>query len=102
MVKPNINSVKVHPQRSSNGHPMDGSTRGCLFIVAVLKLHSMSIISSGHLVHPTLHKSFTKGVVHANSDMHVGATLVMSFSNFTTPSWCCVPGLLALPLPRQG
>ncbi len=44
--------------------------------------NSMSIISSGHLVHPTLHKSFTRGVVHANSDMHVGATLFMSFSNF--------------------
>jgi hypothetical protein len=56
--------------------------------VAVVKLHSMSIISSGHLVHPTLDKSFTEGVVHANSDMHVGATLFMSFSNFNTPSWC--------------
>jgi hypothetical protein len=24
-MKPNINSVKVHPQLSNNGHPMDGS-----------------------------------------------------------------------------
>jgi hypothetical protein len=24
-VKPNINSVKVHPQLSTNGHPVDGA-----------------------------------------------------------------------------
>ncbi len=27
-VKPNINSVKVHPQLSNNGHPVDGALGG--------------------------------------------------------------------------
>jgi hypothetical protein len=27
-VKPNINSVEVHPQLSNNGHPMDGALMG--------------------------------------------------------------------------
>jgi hypothetical protein len=27
-VKPNINSVKVHPQLSNNGHPVDGVLGG--------------------------------------------------------------------------
>jgi hypothetical protein len=27
-VKPNINSVEVHPQLSSNGHPVDGAMVG--------------------------------------------------------------------------
>jgi hypothetical protein len=27
-VKPNINSVEVHPQLSNNGHPVDGALVG--------------------------------------------------------------------------
>jgi hypothetical protein len=27
-VKPNINSVEVHPQLSNNGHPLDGAPVG--------------------------------------------------------------------------
>ncbi len=27
-MKPDINSVKVHPQLSHNGHPMDGAIEG--------------------------------------------------------------------------
>ncbi len=27
-VKPNINSLEVHPQLSNNGHPMDGMLAG--------------------------------------------------------------------------
>ncbi len=27
-MKPDINSVKVHPQLSHNGHPMDGAMMG--------------------------------------------------------------------------
>jgi hypothetical protein len=27
-VKPNINSVEVHPQLSTNGHPVDGALVG--------------------------------------------------------------------------
>jgi len=27
-VKPNINSVEVHPQLSNNGHPVDGALEG--------------------------------------------------------------------------
>jgi hypothetical protein len=27
-VKPNINSVEVHPQESNNGHPVDGALVG--------------------------------------------------------------------------
>jgi hypothetical protein len=33
-VKPNINSVEVHPQLSNNGHPVDG----CWFILACILL----------------------------------------------------------------
>jgi hypothetical protein len=33
-VKPNINSVEVHPQLSNNGHPMDGVLVGAGFTVA--------------------------------------------------------------------
>jgi hypothetical protein len=29
-VKPNINSVEVHPQLSNNGHPVDGVVDGAL------------------------------------------------------------------------
>jgi hypothetical protein len=34
-VKPNINSVEVHPQLSNNGHPVDGVLVGASFIVAL-------------------------------------------------------------------
>jgi hypothetical protein len=34
-VKPNINSVEVHPQLSNNGHPVDGALVGASFIVAL-------------------------------------------------------------------
>jgi len=27
-VKPNINSIEVHPQLSANGHPVDGALVG--------------------------------------------------------------------------
>jgi hypothetical protein len=27
-VKPNINSIRVHPQSSNNGHPVDGALVG--------------------------------------------------------------------------
>jgi hypothetical protein len=34
-MKPNINSVKVHPQLSNNGHPVDGwCAGGCWFTMA--------------------------------------------------------------------
>ncbi len=29
-VKPNINSVEVHPQLSNDGHPVDGALAGAL------------------------------------------------------------------------
>jgi hypothetical protein len=29
-VKPNINSVEVHPQLSNNGHPVDGALVGAV------------------------------------------------------------------------
>jgi hypothetical protein len=31
MVKPNVNSVEVHPQLSNNGHPVDGALVGLWF-----------------------------------------------------------------------
>ncbi len=34
MLKPNINSVEVHPQLSNNRHPVDECTGGCWFTVA--------------------------------------------------------------------
>jgi hypothetical protein len=34
-VKPNINSVKVHPQLSNNGHPVDGELVGAGSLVVV-------------------------------------------------------------------
>jgi hypothetical protein len=33
-MKPNINSVEVHPQLSNNGHPVDGALVGCWFTLA--------------------------------------------------------------------
>jgi hypothetical protein len=36
-VKPNINSVEVHPQPSNAEHPVDGALVGCWFTVAQLK-----------------------------------------------------------------
>jgi hypothetical protein len=32
-VKPEINSVEVHPQLSNKGHPVDGAQGGCWFTV---------------------------------------------------------------------
>jgi hypothetical protein len=34
MVKPNINSVEVHPQLSNNRHPVDGALEGAGSLVA--------------------------------------------------------------------
>jgi hypothetical protein len=36
-VKPNINSVGVHPQLSNNGHPVDGALLGVGSLVAQKK-----------------------------------------------------------------
>jgi hypothetical protein len=39
-VKPNINSVELHPQLSNNGHPVDGALVGAAFTVApLMELH---------------------------------------------------------------
>jgi hypothetical protein len=35
-VKPNINSIEVHPQLSNNKHPVDGVVVGCWFTVAII------------------------------------------------------------------
>jgi hypothetical protein len=35
-VKPNINSVEVHPQLSNNRHPVDGVLVGARFTIAKL------------------------------------------------------------------
>ncbi len=32
-MKPEINSVEVHPQLSNKGHPVDGAQGGCWFTV---------------------------------------------------------------------
>jgi hypothetical protein len=34
-MKPDINSVKVHPQLSHNGHPVDGLLVGCWFTLTL-------------------------------------------------------------------
>ncbi len=46
-MKPNINSVEVHPQLSNNGHPNGWCTGGCWLTMATEKVFSVHI-SSGH------------------------------------------------------
>ncbi len=41
-VKPDINSVKVHPKLSHNGHPVDGTLVGCANPPPFL-LHTMDL-----------------------------------------------------------
>jgi len=40
-VKPNTNSVEVHPQLSNKEHPVDGFAGGCWFIVAEIGIMSL-------------------------------------------------------------
>jgi hypothetical protein len=47
-VKPNINSVEVHPQLSNNGHPVDGALVG-----AAGSLWPMPTPCTTHLCLPT-------------------------------------------------
>jgi hypothetical protein len=46
-VKPNINSVEVHPQLSNNRHPVDGELVGCWFTVALAYSKAINVLHNG-------------------------------------------------------
>jgi hypothetical protein len=45
-VKPNINSVEVHPQLSNNGHPVDGAMVGAGSVWSPVQTSILTIIES--------------------------------------------------------
>jgi len=45
-VKPNINSVEVHPQLSNNGHPVDGAMVGAGSVWSAVQTSILTIIES--------------------------------------------------------
>jgi hypothetical protein len=45
-MKPNINSVELHPQLSNNGHPVDGALVGAGSLWPPSNVHSQTVLTS--------------------------------------------------------
>jgi hypothetical protein len=45
-MKPDINSVELHPQLSINGHPVDGALVGAGSLWAPSNVHSQTVLTS--------------------------------------------------------
>jgi len=45
-MKPNINSVELHPQLSNNEHPVDGALVGACSLWPPSRVHSQTVLTS--------------------------------------------------------
>jgi hypothetical protein len=61
-VKPNINSIEVHPQLNNNGHPMDGALVGA----GALWPNSSVFMNFGALLWPRQTTMYTGTLVILN------------------------------------